>query len=217
LAEDCFDRVRDVLLRPRERDVRGEENVGEHASLLRQAERRGALECGVHRPLEAGFRPLAACAHRPNAARPALRAEPRRGHGARAELRAEPRREQGELLVFDQNHQPPIMTVGSPLTMTPPCAVWSPMRAAGRLLIITVIEPLMITSGGAGGHSALSVTRAAGRNAIMTSVEHGGRVGPPAGGVGGTARGALGRGWMAGTGAAGGLGGLLRGALAGRG
>src|SRR6266513_589735 len=59
------------------------------------------------------------------------------------------------------------------------------MRAAGRLLIITVIDPLTITSGREATHKALSVTRAAGRKPIMTLVEHGGRIGPPTCGMGG--------------------------------
>ena len=36
---------------------------------------------------------------------------------------------------------PPIITVGQPITMLPPCAVVSPIRAAGLPPIITVAEP----------------------------------------------------------------------------
>src|SRR5216684_896324 len=42
----------------------------------------------------------------------------------------------------------PMMTVKQPRTMTPPWAVGSPMRAAIRLPIRTVGEPMMMTSGG---------------------------------------------------------------------
>src|ERR1044071_5299283 len=43
--------------------------------------------------------------------------------------------------------QPPMITVGSPITMPPPCAVMSPCRAAGMKPIITVVDPMTITSG----------------------------------------------------------------------
>ena len=40
-----------------------------------------------------------------------------------------------------------MMTVGAPITITPPWAVWSPMRAAGIPLIITFVDPMTIESG----------------------------------------------------------------------
>ena len=41
-----------------------------------------------------------------------------------------------------------MITVGQPMMMLPPCAVVSPILAAGLPPIITVVEPLMIVSGG---------------------------------------------------------------------
>jgi hypothetical protein len=55
----------------------------------------------------------------------------------------------------------PIITVGQPRTMTQPCAVGSPMRAAIRLPIKTVVEPMAMVSGGP-TQVHKSVTRAAG-------------------------------------------------------
>jgi hypothetical protein len=72
----------------------------------------------------------------------------------------------------------PMMQVGQPNTITPPCAVGSPILAAGRKLIITPIEPMMIMSGGP-THVAMSVTVAAGRKPISTVGTPGGRMGPP--------------------------------------
>src|SRR5262245_19295890 len=77
-----------------------------------------------------------------------------------------------------------MMTVGHPATITPPCAVMSPMRAAGRKPIITVIDPFTITSGGP-TQIAMSVTRAAGRKPINTCGQQGGMIGPPTCGTGG--------------------------------
>src|SRR5438093_790242 len=51
------------------------------------------------------------------------------------------------------------------MTIVPPWAVKSPMRAAGMPPISTVIEPMAITSGGP-THKAMSPTRAAGPAAI---------------------------------------------------
>src|SRR5262249_36204907 len=62
--------------------------------------------------------------------------------------------------------------------MTPPWAVGSPMRAAGRLPISTVGLPGAMTSGGP-VQVAMSVARAAGRLPISTVGQPGGRVGPP--------------------------------------
>src|SRR5947209_2781650 len=72
----------------------------------------------------------------------------------------------------------PMITVGNPMTITPPWTVLSPMRAAIKLLIWTVGEPLAIISGGP-THTALSVTRAAGSPPMVTLVEHGPAIGPP--------------------------------------
>src|SRR5271157_2686124 len=72
----------------------------------------------------------------------------------------------------------PIMTVKQPRTMTPPWTVGSPMRAAMRLPMRTVGEPMAIMSGGP-TQVAISVTRAAGSIPISTVGQHGGRIGPP--------------------------------------
>src|SRR5208283_2896603 len=72
----------------------------------------------------------------------------------------------------------PIMTVKQPRTMTPPWTVGSPMRAAMRLPMSTVGEPMTIMSGGP-TQVAISVTRAAGSIPISTVGQHGGRIGPP--------------------------------------
>src|SRR5690242_12914308 len=73
---------------------------------------------------------------------------------------------------------PPIITVGQPITITPPWAVISPIRAAGRPPIITVADPLTITSGGP-TQAAISVTRAAGKEPINTVGQPLGNMGPP--------------------------------------
>lgn len=80
---------------------------------------------------------------------------------------------------------PPISTVGKPTTMLPPCAVMSPIRAAGRLLIKTVIDALTMISGGP-TQVAISVTRAAGIPPTRTVTAQGGSIGPPTCGIGGT-------------------------------
>ncbi len=64
------------------------------------------------------------------------------------------------------------------MTMTPPCAVVSPMRAAGIPPIITEVEPFAITSGGP-AHTHKSLTRAAGIPPIITVTAQGGKIGPP--------------------------------------
>jgi hypothetical protein len=61
----------------------------------------------------------------------------------------------------------PIITVGQPITIEPPWAVVSPMRAASRPPISTVGDPFTITSGGP-TQTAVSVTRAAGMKPIIT-------------------------------------------------
>jgi hypothetical protein len=52
------------------------------------------------------------------------------------------------------------------------------MRAAGRKLIITPVEPLAMMSGGP-TQVAIPVPVAAGRNPIITVGAPGGRIGPP--------------------------------------
>jgi hypothetical protein len=78
---------------------------------------------------------------------------------------------------------PPICTVGKPPTITPPCAVKSPCRAAGRPPIKTVVEPLTITSGGP-AHTHKSPTTAAGKLPIKTVGTDGPLTGPPTCGFG---------------------------------
>ena len=84
--------------------------------------------------------------------------------------------------ICQPSHHPPIITVGQPKTITPPCAVWSPRRAAGILPIITVAEPLAIVSGGP-THTHMSPTRAAGKKPIIT-VGQPTAMGPPTWGTG---------------------------------
>jgi hypothetical protein len=84
---------------------------------------------------------------------------------------------------------PPIITVGQPRVIVPPCAVWSPCLAAGLLPIITVAEPLMIESGGP-VQVHISPIVAAGIPPINTVGVPGGSIGPPTcGGAGGTTNG----------------------------
>jgi hypothetical protein len=78
----------------------------------------------------------------------------------------------------------PIRTVGQPIVMTPPCDVGSPIRAAIRLPISTVGEPMAIISGGP-THVHISVARAAGWPPISTVGQPGGKIGPPTWGTGG--------------------------------
>lgn len=75
------------------------------------------------------------------------------------------------------------MTVGQPRIITPPCAVSSPMRAAGNPPIITVGEPMAITSGGP-TQVKRSVTLAAGSPPMSTVGQPGGKIGPPTCGTG---------------------------------
>jgi hypothetical protein len=67
--------------------------------------------------------------------------------------------------------------------MTPPWTVWSPSLAAGMPPINTVVEPTAMASGGP-THVAMSPTRAAGKYAIRTVGQQGGRIGPPTCGFG---------------------------------
>src|SRR5438132_533350 len=72
----------------------------------------------------------------------------------------------------------PISTVKSPSTIVPPCAVESPILAAGLLPISTVEEPLTIVSGGP-VHVAISPTTMAGTPPINTVESPGPVQGPP--------------------------------------
>src|SRR5665213_4197290 len=80
---------------------------------------------------------------------------------------------------------PPIITVGQPRMMEPPCAVGSPMRAAGLPPIITVVEPMTIESGGP-THTHISPTTDAGMFPIKTVGAPGPVTGPPTCGTGGS-------------------------------
>lgn len=73
---------------------------------------------------------------------------------------------------------PPIMTVGHPATILPPCAVESPCRAAGCPPIITVVEPMAMLSGGP-AQVHMFPTVAAGCPPIRTVGMPGGKIGPP--------------------------------------
>jgi hypothetical protein len=77
----------------------------------------------------------------------------------------------------------PIITVGVPATMLPPCAVGSPMRAAGLPPIRTVVEPMMMLSGGP-VQIQVSPTTAAGIPPISTVGAPGPIIGPPTCGTG---------------------------------
>lgn len=76
------------------------------------------------------------------------------------------------------------MTVGQPATITPPCAVGSPIRAAIKFPIKTVEDPSAMLSGGP-THRHISVARAAGWPPISTVGHPGGKMGPPTCGTGG--------------------------------
>jgi hypothetical protein len=93
----------------------------------------------------------------------------------------------------DPPAQPPMITVTQPGGMICPiglgigatheeCSVWSPTRAAGRLLISTVVEPIMIMPGPAGTQPGsrqgivIEVTVAAGRLPISTVGAPGGMI-----------------------------------------
>jgi hypothetical protein len=72
----------------------------------------------------------------------------------------------------------PIITVGQPSVITPPCAVGSPIRAAIMFPIKTVGDPIKIVSGGP-THVHMSVARAAGMLPMRTVGQPGGKMGPP--------------------------------------
>lgn len=75
------------------------------------------------------------------------------------------------------------MTVGAPMTITPPWAVLSPIRAAGLPQTNTVVDPLMIVSGGP-TQVAISPNFACGRLQVRTVGAQGGMIGPPTCGLG---------------------------------
>jgi hypothetical protein len=64
------------------------------------------------------------------------------------------------------------------MMIVPPCAVESPIRAAGIPPIMTVAEPITMVSGGP-VHVAMSPTLAAGIPPINTVGHPGGITGPP--------------------------------------
>src|SRR4051812_25250593 len=72
----------------------------------------------------------------------------------------------------------PISTVGNPIAMVPPCAVKSPIRAAGIPQISTVNDPNAITSGGP-TQTHIEPTHAAGMLPISTVGPPGDAIGPP--------------------------------------
>jgi hypothetical protein len=71
------------------------------------------------------------------------------------------------------------------MIMLPPCAVVSPIRAAGNLPISTVADPFTITSGGP-TQTNVSLTLAAGSFPMRTVGQPGPTTGPPTCGMGGT-------------------------------
>jgi hypothetical protein len=73
---------------------------------------------------------------------------------------------------------PPTNTVGHPKTILPPCAVESPIRAAGLLLMSTVALPITIESGGPTQTHMLPIV-AAGILPISTVGAPGETIGPP--------------------------------------
>src|SRR6476659_6646758 len=81
------------------------------------------------------------------------------------------------------SYQPPIITVGQPIIIVPPCDVESPILAPGFPPINTVEEPIAILSGGP-AHTHMSPTHAAGKPPIKTVGAPGGNIGPPTCGTG---------------------------------
>src|SRR5215210_7322966 len=88
--------------------------------------------------------------------------------------------------------------------MVPPCAVLSPMRAAGFLPIMTFVDPMTMLSGGP-VHTHMSPTVAAGMPLISTVGTPGPVIGPPTCGIGGVPGVARGQTCMSPTRAAGGM------------
>src|SRR3954471_13022578 len=93
--------------------------------------------------------------------------------------------------------------------MEPPWVVVSPMRAAGRLPIMTFVEPIAIVSGGP-VHTHMSPTTAAGMPLISTVGTPGPVIGPPTCGIGGVPGVARGQTCMSPTRAAGGIGAIVQ-------
>jgi hypothetical protein len=85
---------------------------------------------------------------------------------------------------FFYHAHPPIKTVGNPKTIEPPCAVVSPILAAGLPQISTVADPFMIESGGP-TQTSISPITAAGIFPINTVGAPGPVIGPPTCGIGG--------------------------------
>ena len=71
-----------------------------------------------------------------------------------------------------------MFTVGYPAVIEPPCAVLSPILAAGEPPIITVADPAAMVSGGP-VQVNISPARAAGKPPISTVEQPGGSTGPP--------------------------------------
>jgi hypothetical protein len=72
----------------------------------------------------------------------------------------------------------PTNTVGQPATITPPCAVTSPIRATGCPPTNTLEDPMAIESGGP-TQTPRSATRAEGSPPISTVGQPGPAIGPP--------------------------------------
>lgn len=73
---------------------------------------------------------------------------------------------------------PPMMTLKLPNVIEPPCAVVSPILAAGWPPIKTEADPLIMLSGGP-AQVSISPTLAAGCPSIKTVGQPGGIMGPP--------------------------------------
>src|SRR5688572_14112500 len=94
------------------------------------------------------------------------------------------RGKQGLKIHYHFNTLYEISTVGQPATMVPPCAVLSPIRAAGLPPISTFVLPMMTESGGP-THTAIEPIVAAGIPPISTVGVPGVVTGPPTCGIGG--------------------------------
>src|SRR5664279_4173256 len=81
-------------------------------------------------------------------------------------------------LKMNLSYQPPIITVGHPIIIAPPCAVESPILAAGLPPINTLEEPIIMLSGGP-AQVHISPRQAAGKPPISTVGVPGGKTGPP--------------------------------------
>jgi hypothetical protein len=99
----------------------------------------------------------------------------------------------GVVLLILYNY-PPIITVVQPSTIDPPCAVESPILAAGLPPISTVDDPMIILSGGP-THIAISPRTAAGMPPIKTVEQPGPEIIPPTCGIGGVPGVCMGHEW----------------------